>query len=818
MLVPLINELAGLRGPSVLVLDDLHTITAEPIHEALFFLIDHLPPQIHVVVLTRVDPPWPVARLRARRQMTELRTQDLRFTQDQVTSLVNDVMGLDLSVEDVRLLDARTEGWIAGLQLAALAMDNPLPAGRGPDGKGPGASAFIQALSGSHRFVLDYLVEEVLDRQPGEVQDFLLKTSILDRLSAPLCDVMLGGSESEATLHRLERANLFLVPLDGERRWYRYHRLFADLLRSRLQRREPDEVPALHRRASLWYEANGLPAEAIHHALATGDVERAALWVERNAEGTLMRGEVATLTRWIDALPDDAVRARPQLCFFAAWTLVWQGRSLQTIESLLQDASLQDAGQGGGLVAGRVTAMRALLAGFRGQAVLSADLARRALEQLPAEDRFARTLATWILISIQAAGDAGDSQVLDDVLATSQRAGNVMLAFWIVCNRAELHMRQGRLHQAAAGYRQALEMAIDGRGRRLPIAGAALTGLGELWREWNDLERAAQVLLEGIRLSEQWTEIGPLEAYICLARVRWAQEDREGAWDAIDRARELAVRFDLTELDDLTVALIRARLHAAQGDLGAVQRWAEARDLFRYIDTPLREEAGDRYDHRMVKYELLVLARLLIAQGQPTEALQVLEPLVPIAERRERPGILIESYALQALAWRAQGDLDRALSALERALSLSEPEGYTRILLDEGEPMRSLLAALTSRAAFRSRAAERARAGDRDSAGRLYAYADKLLAAYPHARIALPGSPRSGLYVARGETAMVEPLTEREQEVLALLRTPLSLPEIAGKLYISANTVRSHVKHIYAKLDVHSRADAVDRAQELGLL
>jgi LuxR family maltose regulon positive regulatory protein len=664
----------------------------------------------------------------------------------------------------------------------------------------PDASAFVQALSGSHRFVLDYLVEEVLDRQSGEVQDFLLKTSILDRLSAPLCDAILGNCESEATLNWLERANLFLVPLDGERRWYRYHRLFADLLQSRLQRTAPDEVPVLRQRASLWCEENGLQAEAVDHALAAGDVERVADLVERNAEGTLMRGEVATLKRWIDALPEKVVRARPSLCFYAAWTLVWQGRSLKTIESLLrdaspQDASPQDAGKGGQPVAARVTAMRALLAGFRGQAVLAADLARRALEQLPAGEQFMRTLATWILRSIQSASEAADSQVLDEVFAASQRAGNVMLAFWIACNRAELHMRQGRLHQAHVTYRQALDMASDARGGRLPIAGAALTGLGEISREWNDLESAAQYLLEGIRLSEQWTDVGPLEAYICLARVRWAQGDAKGAQSAIDRAQELAVRFDLTDLDDLTVAMVRAWLHVAQGDLASARRWAEERNLFRYIDAPLREEAGDRYDHRMVKYELLVLARLLIAQGRPAEALQVLEPLEPIAERRGRPGILIESHALQALAWRAQGDLDQALSALQRALSLAEPEGYARILLDEGEPMRALLAA------YRSRAAERA--------GRLHTYVDKLLATH---------APDHGGTHARDVPPMVEPLTERERQVLVLLRTPLSLPEIAERLYISANTVRSHAKHIYAKLDVHSRADAVDRAQELGLL
>jgi LuxR family maltose regulon positive regulatory protein len=413
------------------------------------------------------------------------------------------------------------------------------------------------------------------------------------------------------------------------------------------------------------------------------------------------------------------------------------------------------------------------------------------------------------------AGEPDGGPALDDVLDTSRRAGNVMLAFWVQCSRAELTMRQGRLHQAAAAYRQALDMVTDARGNRLPIAGAALIGLGELSREWGDLDAATQYLLEGIRLSEQWTEVGPLEAYISLARVLWAQGDREGAWRAIGVAQELAALYDLTDLDDLTVAIFRAWLHVAQGDLAAAQRWAEARDLFQYIDAPLREEPGDPVDHRLKKYELLVLARWLIACGRSSEALAVLESLVPIAKWRERQGILIESYALQALAWRAQGDLDRALAALERALALAEPEGYVRILLDEGEPMRSLLASFSTRAAYR---------GDEDPAARLRAYASRLLAAgvpqaaRPPAHILPPEPAAPGLHAARDASAMIEPLTEREQEVLALLRTPLSLPEIAERLYISANTVRSHAKHIYAKLDVHSRADAVDRAREIGLL
>ena len=402
-----------------------------------------------------------------------------------------------------------------------------------------------------------------------------------------------------------------------------------------------------------------------------------------------------------------------------------------------------------------------------------------------------------------------------------------MLAFLVECSRAELLMRQGQLERATAMYQRALERVTDASGLRLPIAGQALIGLAELSREKGDLESATHYLTEGIALFEQWTEVGPLEGYVGLARVRWAQGDPEGAWQAIEKARKLAADFDLTDLDDLSVALIQAWLWAAQGDWESVQRWAQARDLYTYIDTPLQEKAGDSYQHRVKKYELLVLARLLIAQRRPAEALQVLVPLAPIAEWRERLGLLIECYALQALAWQAQGKADRAHSALERALLAGEPEGYVRVLVDEGEPMLRLLSE------FRARLAERADSLDRDrgpraSAARLSAYVDRLLAAYAPAYVPPPLPTTSPARSAPTETvrrqsarrwpALPEPLSERVLHVLRFLATPLTQPEIVNKLYVSVITIRTHVKNIYPILDVHSRTAAFERAEELRLL
>ncbi len=790
----LTNEIAAAPEPFILVLDDYHAIRSPSIHKALVFLIDHLPPQMHLVLATRVDPPWPIARLRGRGQLAELRLADLRFTQAEAVEFLSCVLGLELKADDIATLNSRTEGWIAGLQMAALALQGSQSALGGRD-----ARDFIRAFSGSDRYILDYLVEEVLQGQPEQIQTFLLYTSILDRLSGPLCDAVLGreaessekGREQTGreTLDYLERANLFVLPLDNRREWYRYHRLFADLLRVRLERLYPERVPELHRRASAWCERHGLLDAAVDHALAAGDGERAADLVELIAEATLLRGELSTFLRWVEALPDRTVRARPTLCALYAWMLLWQGRSLKMIESLLQDAAKGNER----IAAGRVTALRGLMAGFRGQVSLANELSHRALEQLPEEEQFVRTFATWLLHTSQLSdGECPKgSRAFDDMLRMSQEVGNLMLSVMVLCNQAELLMREGRLHQAAETYRQALEMATDMQGHRLAIAGQAMIGLGELSREWNDLDAAERYLLEGIQLTEQWSEVGPLEAYLALARVLWARGDRDAAWGALRKAEELAVKFDLTDLDDLSVAMFQARMWVAQGELELTGRWAGERDLYQYIDSPLRERPGDSYDHRMLKYELLVLARLLIAQDRPGDALTVLETLVPIAEWRGRPGMLIEIYALQALALDAQEDLDRALIALERALSLAEPQGYVRIFVDEGEPMARLL----YQAAVR---------------GIAPAYVGKLLVAFPTSGPApLP---------SMASEQVVEPLSERELEVLRYIAKGLSNREIARRLVLSTNTVKSHARQIYEKLDVHSRTQAVAKARTLRIL
>jgi LuxR family maltose regulon positive regulatory protein len=833
LLTGLINEIADSPSPFVLVLDDYHLVTAQPVHDALTFLLDHLPDNAHLVIATRADPPLPIARLRGRGQLTELRQTDLRFTPGEVTELLDQVMGLNLSADNLAALASRTEGWIAGLQMAALALQStrlPQATGSMQERNAERVASFIQAFTGSDRYILDYLVEEVLQRQPNSVQTFLLQTAILDRLTGPLCDAVVGevgdwGSEvrpraqspisnvrSQAILEYLESSNLFIVPLDNERQWYRYHRLFADLLRSRLQEAQPDLVPTLHGRASEWYEQNELMAPAIDHALSAGDFERAAHLIEQIAEAILMRSEVVTFLNWVEALPDELVRARPTLCVFHAWALLLSGSSIDTVESRLRNVD------GDTSFIGKAAPLRAFVATFQGQIRRAADLSREALEQLSEDDSFLRSIATWMLgVSHVMGGDiVAGSQALDEAARMSRQVSNVMIAVMALGSLAELHMAQGQLHKAMAIYQQARELAVDGQGQPLPIAGMTLIGLGELLREWNDLEAATHHLVEGIRLIKQWGEIGAMDGYIALARIKQAQGDADGARDMIQKAQQLAVKFDATEMDDFVVAVYQARLWIAQGNIEAAMRWIEERGLAlseacpelvegvggldRDVNLTKLEESDFQVDGRLRSHEHIILARVLIAQDRPAEALALLEPLLPVLEQQRRHRRAIELQGLKALAFQAQGDVAQALAVLEHALSLAEPEDYVRIFVDEGPPMARLL----YQAAARGIAPQ---------------YVGKLLAAFD---LETEDERRKTMQPLSssvpGPLSLVEPLSGRELEVLQLVAEGLSNREIAGRLFISLSTVKGHTANIYSKLAVKSRMQAVARARALGVL
>jgi LuxR family maltose regulon positive regulatory protein len=809
VLTSLINEVATLPSPDdreghhyTLVLDDYHLITAQPIHDALALLLDRLPPQMHLIIVTRVDPPLPIARLRGRGQLTELRLSDLRFTPDEAAAFLNQVMGLDLAADDVSVLVARTEGWIAGLQMAAVSM-------RGQEN----IAGFIEDFTGSDRYVLDYLVEEVLQRQPEIIQTFLLQTSILDRLTGSLCDVILNrGTEEQRSkndfgscapqlpgasasgqeiLEYLEHNNLFVVPLDRERRWYRYHRLFADLLHSRLRRAHPELMPTLHRRASGWYERNGLMVAAVNHALSAEDFERAAYLIEQAAESTLMRGEFTTFLGWVEALPAEVARARPLLHVYHTGIQLMNGLSLPGAEARLQEAMEAEPSQA---VSGAVVTFQTLIAAYRGDTRQSVELSQQALELLAEDNLFLRNLVAGFLgITYLWSGDfATAARALREAIRIGQQIGNLTFTVLALCHLAELHIVRGQLHEAKAFYEQALEQAMDGQGRPRPIAGIALMGLGYLLREWNDLEAALRHVVEGIELAAKWEEMGTFTGYISLACVQQALGDQEAAREAIQKAWQTAKGFEGMEMASVVVGVYQARLWIQQGDYHAALHWAEERGLKGRIEAGELEKGSRTVPFLYAALEYMAYAEACIAQDRPAEALAILSPLLQVTEAGGWTMFTIETLALESLAFQALGDVDRALYCLERARSLAEPEGFVRLFVDKGQPMARLL----------YQAAERGIAPE---------YASRLLAAFPAVESA-PTAP------SKPPSEMIEPLSEREREVLLLIAEGLSNREIAQRLFLSLSTVKVHTYNMYGKLGVHSRTQAVAKARTLGIL
>jgi len=772
------------------VLDDFHLIAEPQIHEGLVFLLDNLPPPpggMHLIVSSRADLPWPIARLRSRGELTELRPVDLRFNPKEVTAFLNDVVGLGLSPEDVAALDARTEGWIAGLQMAAISMRE-----RKQIQGAHGLSTFIQTLSASHRFILDYLVEEVLSQQPPIIQEFLLQTSILEQMTAPLCNAVTGRDESQAILDQLEQANLFLIPLDDERRWYRYHHLFADLLRRRQEQSGRDQAIVLHRRASEWYEQNGLTAAAVGHALGAGDVERVARLARRNALAVMHYDELATVVRWLDTLSDEFLRTRPWLGIACAWARFYMGR-LDAVQSQLDniEAGLQDVDDAQSL-AGHIAAIRCYVAAIRGEMSQAKLLGDEALGLLPDQEQAMRSF----VISLQStilrwSGDLGAAaQASARAVPISREAEDSHVAVEALIIYGALLHTQGQLHEAFALCQEALLLADEcarQQGRQPPVVASVHRLASKILYEWNDLQGALRHARQSIDLSEEWGGVEDLAfAYMGLARVLQATGDVQGALDAIEKGRQKAGVF--SPWFGNYGAAHQARLWLAQGNQAAAMHWAQESGL-----SP-DDEPGFQYT-----WEYGVLARVLAARGMPDEALALLDRLLEVAETAGARLQTIEILLLRALALQEKGSKDQALTALARALHLAEPESFVRTFVDEGAPTGDLL----REAARRGIAVE---------------YAARLLAA-------LEGETErreSGTQeIARGEPSqalLVEPLTDREIEVLRLLNTRLSVSEVAEELVISRHTARTHIKHIYEKLDVHSRADAIQRARELGLL
>lgn len=794
VLPQLVNDINTIPEPFVLVLDDLHLVSGQPVHDALAFLIEQQPEPMHLVIASRADPPLPLARLRARGQLNEIRQEDLRFTPAEAEALLRQALGSELGSSQVGTLTERTEGWIAGLQMASLALQGlPSQPGASPGG----AAEFVRTFGGTHRHVADYLVEEVLARQPDEVRAFLLRTSILDRLSGPLCDAVLGESQAvgQERLEALERANLFVSPLDERREWYRYHRLFADLLQMRLREADPPiDVDALHRRAAAWYEGQAMLPEAIQHAIRAADFELAADLIEQAAPDAWRQGELVTALAWLESLPDETRRARPILSIYLATIRFLRAEAFSRVEALILDASAADAG---GRYAGEVSLLNAVLAMYRGELAASLDHARQAVERIPGDSLF-HSLATRVLSGVHLmAGDVEAAErLLEEDLAAGERAGDRLGRSASLRRLGSLALLRGELRRAKAHYERALDLSRDSSGHLWPVAGRIVIHLAEIALERNELDEADALRVQAADLLERFVPGWNSESFVVIARLEHARGREEGARAAMRTALERA-RITETSMDDVYLEILAARLAIWQGDLESAGRWAsqwgsEARpragsggDLEGLIQSRMFREIGRS-----------TMARYHLARGEPGPAIEILDPVLDGAEAGSAWAKPVELHALRALAHLARGDPARALRDLDRALERAEPEGFVRTFLDEGEPMKRLL----------TEAAEK---------GRSSRYARRLL------DLAQAGPPPdAGPPPARraGSADLPEPLTEREVEVLRLLQTSLTTPEIAGELGIAPSTVRTFVKNVYGKLGVHRRWEAVERGRELGLL
>ena len=805
----LLNEIATFSTNFVLVLDDYHLIDSKTVDEAITYMIEHLPSQIRLVITTREDPQLPLARLRARDQLTELRAADLRFTPSEAAGFLQG-MGIDLSPEDVASLEDRTEGWIAGLQLAAISMQGHQD-----------ISGFIQAFTGDHRYILDYLVEEVLLRQPETTRSFLLQTSILDQLTGALCDAVTGQADGSVRLEALQRGNFFVVPLDDKRQWYRYHHLFAEVLHAYLMEEQPEQVAALHRRASAWFEHHGLVTDAIRHALAAEDFAHAADLVEWAFPPMVRARQEATLLVWLKALPEPIVRERPVLCNLYVGVLLQHGM-VENVDAWLRAAELRlDSAAERTVVneaefrrlPGSIAIHRAGLALMLGNVADTIKYARRALDLIPEDDFLGRGGAAGLLgLSLWRDGDLGEAQrIFSEGILWLQKAGHFSDAIGLTLAQADVQIAQGHLHQAMHTCERVLQLATKQGTPAVRGTADMLVEMSELYRERGDLTAAEQHLQRSKDLGEHAGL--PQSRYrwrAALALIRVAEGDLTGALDLFDEAERLYTGDFSPNVRP--VAAMKARVWAAQGRFGEALEWARAQEL----------SAADDLSY-LHEFEHITLARILFAQYRSEhtdhfnqEAVELLERLLKAAEAGGRARSAIEIRILLALAHHAQDDTHAALAHLQQALAMAEPEGYVRMFVDEGRLMAHLLGEAAARGIMPVYTGRLLAAFEADEQRRMDQAPRSTFPANPQALPAnnLPVEP----VVQPANNTLVEPLSERELDVLRLFRTELSGPEIAQELVIALSTVRTHTKSIYSKLNVNSRRAAVKRATELHLI
>jgi LuxR family maltose regulon positive regulatory protein len=776
----LTNELASTSGSFALVLDDFHVINSEAVIKIIAYLLDHLPPQKHLVLLTRIDPPLPLSRLRVRNQLMDIRAEQLRFTHDEIAAFLNDMMKLKLSADDLSAIEKRTEGWIAGLQLAGLSMQNSKD-----------IHGFVSAFTGSHYYIMDYLVEEVLRHQPGNVVDFLMQTSILDHICGPLSesviDIRPGGLlDGQTILESLERMNLFVIPLDDERRWYRYHHLFADVLKKRLEQHYPDLLPKLHLRASRWFEQNGLISEAIRHALTAGDQDRAIQLIEQNGPLLLIGGELANLRNWIKAVESKS-KTHPWIFIIKAWLFILTGQHalaeemLQSAEKLISsleaDAQIK-------IMQGAISTGRSYRSFMIGDTNRTATFARQAVEELPDIDiisRSIRSIATALLgEACLMNGELEEArQACMEAKQIGQAAGDVPSVIIINCALGRIFTEQGHLHQAAEIHAETLQIATRPDGKKLVSAGEAYVEASQVSYEWNNLETALEQVHYCLEICRQWgQETFHAKGLVMLACLELVHGNAETAIKNMNMAEKLVKEHNFAFKYTIWVKNALVRLWIALGNLEQASRIVQESNITTNDEIPYLREP-----------EFLALLRLLLTQGNYDAAVDLSKRLLQKAETGKRTGRVIEVLVLQALIFQGRKETEQALAAMKKALSLAQPERYIRTFIDEGEPMARLLHLARSRQIETE-------------------YVTNLLSSLEKTTGPTQPPPKPS----------TETLTTREVEVLKLIEAGHSNQEIAEKLFISIPTVKRHISNIYTKLDVNSRTQAIAIGKELKLL
>ena len=764
LLTTLVNEIATCERDAVLILDDYHVIETPAIHTALAFFLDHLPDHMHVIIATRVDPVLPLARLRARGELNELRASDLRFNSDEAWTFLNGTMTLDLADADVAALEKRTEGWVTGLKLAALSMQSQ-----------PDARAFIDSFSGDNRYIADYLIEEVLQGQPEHMRRFLSATSILDRLSAPLCDAVTGETGSQVLLEYLEKRNLFVIALDDRREWYRYHHLFAEVLQAHAAREDTELVRAAHRRASAWYEQNGAAAEAVQHALRAHDLERVAELLERHWPP---KDRSYASRRWLErvkALPEAIVQARPLLNMGYAWGLLNAG-DLEGADLRLRELEASLGDDRYPTLAREHATASVYLAQSRGDAGGTVEHARRVFDLAPAGDSAARAtgaallgLAYWGNGDLDAAHDTFAS-----ALASMRSAGAELDAIRGEFVLGDIRATQGRLGEAVRIYQAGIALA---NAHKNAEADELYLGLSEVKLERGNLHEAASLLREIDERASRAAHFSNRHRWcVAMARLEEARGDLNATMKMLSEAETNHRRDPLPVTRP--IAAMKARIALAIGDVATAARWGRERGL---------SDDGELSFIR--EYDYITLARLLIAQNQLPQAIALLERLNSHAQLGSRLGSVVETLVLQALAHDQARNTVNAMDAIAAALELAEPEEFSRVFVNEGVAIRDLLRRATAR-------------------GISGAYTRRVLAAFQE-----PSQPTT-----TNGAATPHLLTSREHEILRLLATGMRNQEIAKQLFISPATVKRHIANVYNKLDASHRTEALKRAGALNLL